>query len=110
MKILSVLLVSFALVFSCNNSDSTKQIKKAAEFVQVELQVEGMTCTGCEKTIEANVNKLDGIESIKADHEAGKAILSYDKANLDIEAVKKVMADKGYTVTAVKEIESDAKE
>jgi copper ion binding protein len=110
MKILSIVLISLVFAFSCNNGDSTKQIKKAAEYVQVELQVDGMTCTGCEKTIEANVNKLDGIESIKADHEAGKAILSYDKANVDIEAIKKVMADKGYTVTAVKKIESDSKD
>jgi copper ion binding protein len=91
-------------------SDSAKQIKKAAEYVKVELQVDGMTCTGCEKTIEANVNKLDGIESIKADHEAGKAILSYDEANVDIEKVKKVMSDKGYTVTAINKLESVSKE
>ncbi|PLX15668.1 MAG: hypothetical protein C0599_16300 [Salinivirgaceae bacterium] len=110
MKILSVILISFVLAFSCNNAENTKQTEKAANFIQVELQVDGMTCTGCEKTIEANVNKLEGIGSIKADHKAGTAVLTYDESNVDIEEVKKVMAEKGYTVTAVKKLESDSKE
>lgn len=109
MKALSIILISFVMLLSCNN-DGNKKSEKTPEYTKVELQVEGMTCTGCEKTIEANVMKLDGIESIKADHTAGTAVLSYDKANTNIEDVKKVIADKGYTVTAVDPIESDAKE
>ena len=46
---------------------------------KVEYSITGMTCTGCEVHIESEVNKLDGIIEVKANHEKGNTIVKYDK-------------------------------
>ncbi|ALO17177.1 Copper-ion-binding protein [Salinivirga cyanobacteriivorans] len=109
MKALSIFLLSITILISCNNKEKD-QGTTSSDLQQVEMTIEGMTCNGCEQTIEANVMKLDGIKSIKADHETGKASLEYDAANADMAEIKKVIAEKGYNVTAVAKKENISKE
>ena len=109
MKALSMFLLSIAILFGCTNKEKNQQAN-TPDVKQVEMTIEGMTCNGCEQTIEANVMKLDGIKSIKADHETGKASLEYDAANADMDEIKKVIAEKGYNVTAVAKKENISKE
>ncbi|MFC4097447.1 cation transporter [Euzebyella saccharophila] len=37
-----------------------------SNMVQHTIDVEGMTCTGCEVHVKSKINKLDGILSVKA--------------------------------------------
>ena len=41
------------------------------------IKIEGMSCGGCEKTIESVLVKVNGIASVKADHVSKTATLEY---------------------------------
>ncbi|SNZ01411.1 mercuric transport protein MerTP [Flagellimonas pacifica] len=60
--------------------------------------VEGMTCTGCENHIESEVNKLDGILSVKAHYEKGNTVVKYDKTKVSKEEIENAISNTGYTV------------
>ena len=51
----------------------------------VELQVKGMTCQGCVRSIEMKLSKVPGVESAQVNLGAGKATVEYDdsRANVD---------------------------
>jgi copper chaperone len=51
----------------------------------VELQVKGMTCQGCVRSIEMKLAKVPGVESARVDLGAGRATVEYDdsRANVD---------------------------
>jgi copper chaperone CopZ len=51
----------------------------------IELQVTGMTCQGCVRSIEMKLSKVLGVESARVDLAAGKAAVQYDdsRANID---------------------------
>ena len=58
------------------------------------LQIEGMTCTGCESRIENTLKKLDGILDVKAMYSSSDVYVTYDLNFIDlnkiIEAVEKL--------------------
>ena len=35
------------------------------------LQIEGMSCSGCERSVEASLGKFPGITNVRADHNTG---------------------------------------
>jgi copper chaperone CopZ len=70
--------------------------------VAYEIVIEGMTCTGCEQTIEGSVNKLDGIKMVDADHLGGIAKIEFFAEKTDTAAIRKAITGSGYKVVAFK--------
>lgn len=66
------------------------------------LDIEGMTCTGCENTIEKSLRKLPGTMSVEASHEEAQAVLKVDSARFNYEDYKKAIEDVGYKSLGVK--------
>lgn len=62
------------------------------------LNVKGMKCDGCANTIEEAVKAREGILSVKAQYKEGTVEIDYEEATADLDAVKKVIAEKGFTV------------
>ncbi len=62
------------------------------------FEVAGMTCAGCEAHVESEVNKLDGIISIKASYENANTIVEFDKTKTDLPAIRKAIEKTGYKV------------
>ena len=64
--------------------------------LEIELDVEGMMCSGCENRIKNAVGSIEGIESVDANHEIGKVkvTMSEDKTK----EVKERIEDIGFTV------------
>ena len=60
--------------------------------------VEGMTCAGCEAPVENEVNKLEGILSVKASYENANTIVEYGKTKVDRAAVSTAINSTGYKV------------
>ena len=60
--------------------------------------VEGMTCVGCEAHVESEVNKLDGIISVKTSYENANTIVEFDKTKTDLPAIKKAINSTAYKV------------
>ncbi len=110
MKYLSYLLFIALLSISCQSKESkdtkSETPEQAVEYVLFEVQIEGMTCTGCEETIEAGVQKVDGIGTIEANHVDGNAQIKFVKGLSDTSAVKKVIEAAGYKVTGFKDLSS----
>ncbi|GAB7093635.1 heavy-metal-associated domain-containing protein [Halolamina litorea] len=61
------------------------------------LSVDGMSCGGCEASVEEAVGELDGVESVEADNEANTVDIEGD---VDTDAAVDAIEDAGYTVQA----------
>ena len=65
---------------------------------KVEYNIKGMTCTGCEVHIESEVNKLDGIIEVKANHEKGNTTVKYDKTKVSLKEIEDAVGKTGYKI------------
>ena len=63
-----------------------------------QFYIEGMTCSGCERTLENTVNRLDGSSVVHADRKSGRLKVCYD-APCTEEAIIRAVEDAGYHVT-----------
>jgi len=79
----------------------TGKAKKSGEVMAasgIEISIKGMTCTGCEQTIQANISKLEGVNSVKATFVDGKALVEYNPSLVDTAMMRKAVSGAGYTV------------
>lgn len=89
---------------------SAPKVKKeiaAANLQTASFTIKGMTCAvGCAKTIQEELNGLDGVKTATVDFEKESATVSFDKTVLDSEKITKVVeatADgKSYKVSNMK--------
>ena len=65
---------------------------------QLVLNVEGMTCGGCESRVENVLGRLDGVRSATADHRAGRVRILVDPARTPVAAVVEAITTAGYDV------------
>ena len=99
-----MLLIAAVLLAGCNSATekkdapATDQETSAVEWDEVTLNVEGMTCDGCENAIKAGVESLDGIAEVESSHEEGWTKVKYDKAVTSVEDIEGKITDTGYTV------------
>lgn len=70
----------------------------------IEISVYGMSCEGCERTIQTAVGKLPGIQEVKASHLDSAVIVKFDKTLSDFGDMKTAITEKGYTVNEYTEI------
>jgi mercuric ion binding protein len=90
--------------------NSTPKVKKeiaAANLQTASFTVKGMTCAiGCAKTIQEELNGLDGVKTASVDFDKELATVSFDKTILTPEKLTKVVeatADgKTYKVSNIK--------
>lgn len=60
--------------------------------------VEGMTCTGCERSINLSLNKLEGINSAKADLGSSSVSVEYDPSVISVDKIKSAVNKLGYKI------------
>ncbi|WP_163099241.1 copper chaperone CopZ [Peribacillus alkalitolerans] len=65
---------------------------------QVTLQVKGMSCGHCVKTIEGNVGKLDGVNSVKVDLTKAEVYVEFNPNQINVIQIKETIEDQGYEV------------
>lgn len=65
---------------------------------QLELRVNGMTCTGCEQRIQRALGQVDGVVRSAADHRAARVKIVFDPMRTSAEAVRARIAQAGYEV------------
>ncbi|MFB6257793.1 MAG: mercuric transporter MerT family protein [Flavobacteriales bacterium] len=67
------------------------------------LKVEGMTCTGCEKSIEHALGQQDGVLHADAEYEKGRALVRYRANEVEKkELVESIEKGPGYEVTGTR--------
>ncbi len=77
---------------------STELIVNPEALVQMDLTVEGMTCTGCENTINTGVSGIAGVVEVSSSFTEGKTIVKYDSTQTSIDKISQAIIGKGYSV------------
>lgn len=65
---------------------------------KIELNIAGMTCGGCAKSITSALQNCVGVEQVKVDHVAGIAQIVFDSAQTNAQELKTVVEDAGFDV------------
>lgn len=60
------------------------------------VHVQGMTCEGCEQTIERGLGELSGVQEVHADHRRGIVDIIYDLEQLTLDEVERRVENLGY--------------
>jgi copper chaperone CopZ len=109
-KIVSALILSVIVVFSsCQGNKNADGGKKEIVTASVEISIKGMTCTGCEQTIQTGISKLKGVESVKATFTDGKAIVVYVPGETDSLKMKEAITSRGYIVNKFTQLPNTGK-
>ncbi|MFC5607609.1 mercury resistance system periplasmic binding protein MerP [Variovorax soli] len=66
----------------------------------VTLSVPGMTCAACPITVKQALSKVTGVNKADVSFEKKQAVVSFDDAKTNIQALTKATADAGYPSTA----------
>ncbi|MFA8434492.1 MAG: cation transporter [Marinifilaceae bacterium] len=104
MKNVWMLLLVSGLLLSCQtNSKKTEskektEVSKIMDIQELELDVKGMTCTGCEKSVENGLKQIDGVVEVKASHKENKVLIKIEKNKMDREAINQKIETIGYSV------------
>ncbi|MEO5599640.1 MAG: cation transporter [Cyclobacteriaceae bacterium] len=64
--------------------------------------VEGMSCSGCERTVQKVITGLEGVKSAKADVTSASVSIEYDPTHVNIEAIMAAVNKVGYRITGKK--------
>jgi copper chaperone CopZ len=110
MKKFLIIVVAIGMTLaSCGNQekestiDSEKQaVVNPENVVLIDMDVNGMTCTGCENTIKTGVSELEGVVSVKASHTDAKTYVEVDTSLTKVDEISQVIVSKGYEVTGSK--------
>jgi copper chaperone CopZ len=105
MKQLFFIMLVAAFVAGCaGKSTSTDNAAAQTAVAQktVTLEIDGMTCTGCENTIQEAVTKIPGIISVKASHLDSTAVVSFDPDKTSIAAIGDAVNEAGYVFVGEK--------
>lgn len=96
---LIVLVVAAGLFFAtaCGNKGSVASNAPEQTASVIEMSIGGMTCTGCEQTIQKNIGKIEGVKSVKATYTDGKALIEYYSGKADTSVMKAAVNEAGYT-------------
>jgi copper chaperone CopZ len=86
-------------VFACQGPKTTQPaaIETNETVITYNLVVEGMTCTGCENTIENGLTTIDGVKTVTASHESGIVTVSLDPEKADTTAIRAKISETGYS-------------
>lgn len=67
---------------------------------QIELTVEGMTCTGCENNLRFALSSLAGVERAKANYREKRVEVVYDPDVTSEDELRRTIEQIGYTLVA----------
>jgi copper chaperone CopZ len=93
-----IIILAAVLLISCSRGKKAEKTDMQIEPSFIEVSIGGMSCTGCEQTIQAGITKLDGIKSVKASYVAGNALVEFYPGITDTIKIKTAITGSGYTV------------
>ena len=99
-----MIMLAVVLLAACGSKTDKKdapapeQEAVAAEWVEVKLNVEGMTCDGCENAIKAGVETIDGVASVESSHEEAWTKVKFDKNLTSVDDIEAKITETGYEV------------
>jgi len=107
MKVIILMIAAVCLLASCNSADKNtdssngkgqQQEISMENLVEVTIDVNGMTCEGCENAVKKSIGSLAGISAVNASHVDSVAEVIYDKTQTSLEEIEIKISDAGYIV------------
>lgn len=100
MKNALLIFILAVFLFACNQTSqkTEKSTVNVAAVKTLELRVSGMTCEGCENTIESALTNLDGVVSAEALHVDGLTTVSFDTTIVNADLLSQTINNLGYKV------------
>jgi copper chaperone len=101
LKLIALISV-IAFSFACSSSGK-KAVKNDDKNTvsRIEVSITGMTCGGCEQSVQKSVASLEGIKSVKAMSAMGKAFIEFSPSVVDTAKIKTAITTAGYSVTKI---------
>lgn len=65
---------------------------------EITLQVSGMTCAGCGKSVNRAVGEMVGVSYVSADWEKGQVMVAFDETQTSLSDIKEAIEDAGFDV------------
>ncbi|MEQ8683428.1 MAG: mercuric transport protein MerTP, partial [Cyclobacteriaceae bacterium] len=98
---------SYSGIFFSDNSNADKIIVvKENDILNAELSIKGMTCTGCEHSVNAALNNSEGVLEASSSYESGIATVKFDQTKVSVDQLAtNVEEATGYKVTDKKVID-----
>ena len=98
-QIKAMLLIMLLLQLGCSDIQEHKEaIEVKQENIKTDtITVKGMTCVGCEVSLEKSILKIKGITKAKASASQNNLFLQYDKTKTNKEEIVKAINHAGYT-------------
>jgi copper chaperone CopZ len=97
-QILFILFISIIFSACSPKQHTADKAKTQPVMVEMNLKVEGMTCTECEQSIAKGVHELAGIDSISANHLDSTAFVRFDTTKTNLKEITAAIAKRGYEV------------
>lgn len=67
---------------------------------KIQINVSGMTCGGCERSLQNALTSRDGVSSAEASHEAGMVAVEFDPAVIARSGIEEAITEAGFEVRA----------
>lgn len=64
--------------------------------MQMTLEVNGMTCENCEKSVKGALEELEGVHGVEVHLSSGKVNITYDEAYVGKDLMKEAIEAQGY--------------
>lgn len=66
------------------------------------INLQGMTCVGCERRIETRLSKISSIKSVKANYDMGTVLIEYEEAFISEAEILKILEKMGYSSSEIR--------
>jgi copper chaperone len=98
LKIITSILL-FSAFASCNwGSKQNEEIIyiKKQNIVKEKIQLSGLTCVGCEITVEEKLAKIEGVVASKADYYTDEVFVEFDSTKTNLSELIELLRDTAY--------------
>ena len=89
---------SYSHIFFPDTNNNIAVVNES-NITEAKFYIEGMTCTGCEESVDYTLRKQEGVLSAVSSYESGIAYVKYDKSKVKPEQLVQAIEDEvGYKV------------
>ncbi|GAB4300666.1 MAG: hypothetical protein Kow0098_28240 [Ignavibacteriaceae bacterium] len=86
--------------------EASSAIVSSTYLIKAEMKIEGMTCTGCEQSVDYALKSEEGVINATSSYKTGIAYVEYDQSKINPEQLKKAIEEKvGYKVREIKKVD-----
>ena len=89
----------YSHIFYPNNDGKSVANSSVMHIQQVNLEIKGMTCTGCEEHVKHASYQVVGVLKAESSYENGSASIVFDNSKTSMEEVIKAVNSTGYSIT-----------